>query len=315
MPSVSQALADIDASATAPSGEPRSAQHGSTTLIDLPEARVAELEKEVDALRRKLHRLERAEHDRIAQLADIRDELHQASRVQRNLQAPTPAIRGGDLFTLHRPVGIVSGDLIEVTRLDDRRVGIALADACGHGVPAGMLGTFVRLLLRDIGENDSARHAHPDAVLRRINEALLATQMDDGQFITALYAVYDEEKRTLRWARGGAPYPILIPRGQPARIVSSPGPLLGAIEDARFDIMEIALQEGDTVMFHTDGLEALLFDNPCGEIDHHLQRTPWLRNLGRVPITEQLAALQGAWIAARESGRPLDDLTVVALLT
>jgi hypothetical protein len=250
---------------------------------------------------------------RQARIRRIDDQLRLAASLQRNLRTPAPTVEGLDIHTVYRPADVISGDAYDVARLDETHVAVTVADATGHGLPAGLLSTFVRRSLR--GKEflrDGYRLLEPDEVLARANADILETRLQECQFVTATYAVYDEATRIIRWARGGAPYPILVPFGGPPMQVTSRGPLLGAIPGARFEVVEHRLDPGDTILFHTDGLDAMLLgarrDLGCCDLD----RTDWYGGLGTRSIDVQLAALDRVE-AASELDADRDDLTVIAL--
>lgn len=244
----------------------------------------------------------------------IDDQLRLAASLQRNLQAPLPTVDGLDVHAFYRPADIISGDAYGVHRLDETHVAVTVADATGHGLPAGLLSTFVKRSLRGKELTSTGyRLLEPDEVLVRANADILETQLQECQFVTALYAVYDESTRTIRWARGGAPYPILVRRGDRPRQIISNGPLLGAMTRARFEIVEHQLDPGDTLIFHTDGLDAFLLSrhHDLGCCDLH--RTDWFETLGEEPINAHLEQLEAGLTGSSGAGWNEDDITIVAL--
>ncbi|MEK7731506.1 MAG: PP2C family protein-serine/threonine phosphatase, partial [Planctomycetota bacterium] len=192
--------------------------------------------------------------------------------------------------------------------------GFALADATGHGLPGGVLATFVSRTLRGgVGQNGLKRSLSPDEVLSRINHDLLDAGFSDCPFVTALYAIYHEPTRTLTWTRGGAPYPILVHRGEIPRQIMSQGPLIGAVANAEFETVSLTLEPGDTVVFHTDGLEALVGDRRTQRGWSDLSNSEWFRRLGEQPLDRQIEDLEARLDSIDESDWRVDDVTVIAL--
>jgi len=267
------------------------------------------------AMRVELELLRRREAVYRATLDHLQGELHRAREVQRQLLPSTlPPVAGLDVHVLYHPADVVGGDLYDVTRLDETRVSISLADATGHGLSAGMISALVKGSLRGRRRTETGfRFLEPDAVLARADRDLFDHALAECHFVTALYAVYDEPSRTLRWARGGAPYPILVRRGQQPRRILSAGPIVGACPDSRFEVVELPLEPGDIVVFYTDGLEALLTDRNnrlgCGE----LERTAWFESLGHRSPAEQLEGLETLLTNIEPEDWRVDDVTVVAL--
>ncbi len=249
-----------------------------------------------------------------ARLKRLDDQLRLAGALQRSLQRPPPALRDAEVRAFYSPADIVSGDSYDVVRLDESHVAMAVADATGHELAAGLLSTFVKRSLQ--GRRPwagGARMLEPDEVLTHANRDILETQLEECQFVTAIYAIYNEQTNVIRWARAGAPYPILVPHNRPPRPLISEGPLLGVLHDARFEVAERKLEPGDTLVFHTDGLE-LLFG---GRDDHlepqHLHRAAWFRELCHKPIRSQLDRLQRLADATEGEGAERDDVTVLTL--
>lgn len=265
------------------------------------------LQLEVDLLR----------HREAAQRADIRrldDELRLAASLQCDLHASLPAAKDVDIHVLYRPADVISGDTYDVTRLDESHIAITVADATGHGLPAGLLSVFVkRSLCGKELTGDGYRLLDPDEVLARANADILGTELQECQFVTALYAVYDETTRILTWARAGAPYPILVRAGEPPQHLFSDGPLLGVLPHAPFEMVELRLKPGDTVLFHTDGLETLLTAQGRGMGHRRLDQTEWFQTLGDDPVAAHFHQAEGVLDAGEQPEHTRDDVTAVAL--
>ncbi|MCH7870885.1 MAG: serine/threonine-protein phosphatase [Planctomycetes bacterium] len=266
------------------------------------------------------------------------DELRSASMLQRSLRPMPTTVRGASVRTIYEPADTLSGDICDVTRVDESQVCITLADVTGHGLTSAILSAHVRRSLRgDRDVTDSNGRLCPSQVLRRANRELLESPPQDCQFVTTIVAVFDEDTRMLRWARGGAPYPILLRPGlaseEPARraarptwraeLLESVGPLLGVVPEAQFETAEVQLEPGDIVVFHTDGLDACLRESPDAFFSRLLQSPSGVSD----PLDKLIARIE-ARIAAHKrtdtvglpNGRTClpgesthDDVSVVAL--
>ena len=272
-----------------------------------PLATIHELRTEVEVLRRReaIHR---------ATLGDLHDQLRLASSLQQNLQSTVPEVRGLTVQTLYHPAGTVSGDMYRLARLDRCRVAISVTDATGHDLAAALLSVFAKRSLH--GKEHAARGyriLEPDEVLARANTDILEADLEECHFVTATYAIYDERTRRLRWARGGAPHPILHRPGQAPQAMISEGPLLCGLENPTFEVVETQLDPGDTVIFHTDGLEEFLTDRHNGHTRAANAVADRFADLNEHPFTEVLDRLDRDLSDAdhRHAGR--DDVTVVAL--
>jgi len=246
-------------------------------------------------------------------LAELETQLRSAGELQRNLQSLLPSIRGAEVSILQRPAGLVGGDVCEIFRVDAGRVGIAVADASGHDLAAGMLAMFVSRLIRSLGSEADGDVRDPAGVLGKVNGELCRSQLEECHFVTAFYGVFDEGTRVLRWSRAGAPHPLLIGSDGDARPLYGRGSLLGAIEEADFEVVETRLRPGETLLVFTDGLA-----DSCGEPNisamdcaggSALKRG---RRFGR-SVEERFAGWERRLAASDAQGSERDDVTVMAL--
>ena len=129
----------------------------------------------------------------------IERELQVAHQIERTLlPKQTPQVDGFSFGALYRAAKEVGGDYYDFLWLDKHKLGIAVADVCGKGVPAAMLMSMARSMLKSIAGNFSS----PAAVLKELNR-LLHGDLKDGMFITIFYTVLDVSKKTLTYASAG----------------------------------------------------------------------------------------------------------------
>lgn len=266
-------------------------------LVSRMQARITELESQ----RRTLVE----DHRHLA------EQLELAARIQADLQPKPVAFPGLEVISLSRPLDRVSGDLHDFVRYEDDYLGISLADVSGHGMPASLLTALLRRAFR--GENRCCSKPRPRApkdVLGCVNAEMLSVDLTDCQFVTGLHAVYDRAHRTLSFARGGAPYPILLRRNQSPRQLITNGPLLGALPDARFDSHQIELAPGDAILFYTDGVEALL---ACGAAHNGIAETRWFEELSADTLADAIADIEHRLDTTHRADWAADDVTVIAV--
>jgi len=268
--------------------------------------------EELDQLRAELATLRR-NHDVLkSKFSDLSEEVRSAGNLQREmLDRPLPTIRGATAHAVQRPAGPVSGDLCQVFRLDSHRIGILLADATGHGVPAALLTTYAKAFL--CSPKSNAPGASPSARLEHLNEAIAAFDLTDCQFMTAVYAVFDERTRLLRWARGGAPYPLLFRANGTTAELQGSGPILGIGAEAGFEDCEVQLDPGDVLMLYTDGLDFLSATQARRPRVMAPATTSWSESLagaGKPAVLDQLTAMIAE---AATNGLLEDDISIVTL--
>jgi sigma-B regulation protein RsbU (phosphoserine phosphatase) len=191
-------------------------------------------------------------------------QLRLAGQVQRQfLPEALPVFGRVTCDVLFRPVDYVSGDIYDVHRLDEDHVGIALADASGHGIPAALLTVYIKRALRGKEiEHGRYRILAPDEVLTRLNEDLVDAQLTECPFVAAVYAVLNTRTLELSLARGGAPFPLLRTADGEVHAIESPGGVVGVAPGESFVARQVQLEPGDSVLIYTDGIERLLAPQP-----------------------------------------------------
>lgn len=259
--------------------------------------------------------LEQKSRELAAGYEHLDEQIRLATQVQRDLlPGPRFAAHGAEVQALYRPADRVSGDIYDVVRLDETHVAISIADATGHGVPAALLTVFIKRSFK--GKeifNGSYRIVPPDEILLRLNRDILDAHLSRCRFVTALHAVYDESRRRLHYARGGMPYPIVIPAAGPARPLPGGGGLIGVFETNHFESIEVTLNAGDRVLFFTDGLSALIHGRDCKNCSPDIIRTDWFSESARLPADELFAGIDQLLQDTPPDDWPEDDITVIAL--
>lgn len=246
----------------------------------------------------------------------LREQLQLAASIQQDL-LPDQHTATSDHLTVravYRPAGTVSGDVYDLSPLDDRHIALALLDATGHGMAAALLSAYVQHALIAQEIQDAANQIpQPDQVLARLNEKLLKADFTNCQFITGIFATYDQLTGRLAFARGAAPYPILLAKNRPPRLLKTAGPLIGAFPDQHFEPADITLQKADAVLFYTDGLDALLTHEGGRRIADDITQTTWFRSLRTSRLDAHLEAVEARLDFTPPDAWPCDDMTIVAI--
>ena len=222
-----------------------------------------------------------------------------ASQVQRDLMPKMLPQMGPFTFsTLFRPVDFVSGDIFDVQRLDDVHIGIALADAAGHGIPAALLTVFIKRALRGQAARERRTAVlEPDEVLRQLNTEILDANIAECRFVAVTYALLNTATREMSIARAGMPYPILRRADGEMALLQPAGGVVGVVPDGEFAVETLTLTPGDAVLFYSDGLETLLAPQ--------VSPTALAQTFDRVAKTvrESSALADGATVVERADGR------------
>ncbi len=239
--------------------------------------------------------------ERDQQLGEIQKELEVARSIQLSiLPGAFPESADFRVAARYVPMTAVAGDLYDFLMTDARRAGLLIADVSGHGVPAALIASMVKMAATSQREQS----AHPARLLAGMNAALCGNTQ--GQFVTAAYVHLDAQKRELRYAAAGHPAMLLLRDGRVVEIAEN-GLLLAATEDATYTERSMTLERGDRLLLYTDGL--LEAKNGDGRLFGDESLAAALRStaaLAPVDAVERIIAEVQRWAATQE-----DDLTAL----
>ena len=267
---------------------------------------------ELDSLRAELNMLRRRDETLNFYMHRLDEELRLAARLQQDfLPKFLPQVGPVHFHTLFRPAGYVSGDLYDIMRLDERRIGFYIADAVGHGMPAALLTMFIKhaLITKEIAGN-TYRLLCPSESLARLNMELIGQNLSQAAFATALYGIIDVQTLEVTISRAGHPAPLILRAGGALESIDCDGPLLGIFPDERFAACSARLSPGDRLLLYTDGIEVAFCDEQV--VDSQRWRDELLARRD-LPSEDLLAAFANRIDNEAGSLAPKDDLTVIVL--
>src|SRR6059058_890036 len=186
-------------------------------------------------------------------------DLEIARDIQRILlPSEAPAINGFQISGINVPARQVSGDYFDYIQVDDERLGVAIADVSGKGVPASLIMAICRSVLRA----EAARNPSPADVLRKVNRQLYPDIKED-MFISMAYLILDHQRDGVTLARAGHDAPLLYKRqSQTVTPIKSPGMVVGIDSGNVFDRLTadfaVPLERDDCLVLYTDGVTEAL---------------------------------------------------------
>ena len=168
---------------------------------------------------------------------------------QKLLPQKSPDLPGYDIAGLLRSSMTISGDFYDFIPLTDNRLGIAIADVRGKGIPAALLMVMIRTALRLVCREESS----PSAALKRINDLLFA-DTDPDLFATMIYGILDTESMTFTYSNAGHCYPLYL-KNECGTITTlrAGGMILGGFDFATFKSETVQFAPGDGMLLYTDG--------------------------------------------------------------
>ncbi len=183
-------------------------------------------------------------------LVAIDRELAIARQIQAAiLPRDMPRLSGLTVAARYQPMTAVAGDFYDFLEIDDQRLGVLVADVSGHGVPAALIASMVKVAVA--AQKDRAEH--PAAVLAGMNETLCGRL--GGQYVTAAYLFLDRRAGLMRYGAAGHPPMLRVgTRAPEVREVEQNGLALGWLDVAHYEELEQPLDGGDRLLLYTDGL-------------------------------------------------------------
>ena len=241
-------------------------------------------------------------------LVALQNELDVATKIQQSILPDSfPRAEGCEVFGCMEAARNVGGDFFDVIRLEEGRLGLAVADVSDKGVPAALFMMSSRTLLKGaaVGVGD------PGPVLSEVNDLLNETN-DASMFVTVFYGVYDPATRVLTFSNGGHNPPLVVHAdGSSEELELTGGIALGAIPAFDFGQASVQLRPGDLVVFFTDGVtEAINVE----EEEFGLEALQALFEDGEPPSAREAAEMILRAVRDFAGAAPqFDDLTCMTL--
>jgi phosphoserine phosphatase RsbU/P len=186
----------------------------------------------------------------------LEHDLDMARDVQLRLLPPTPARKPhAEFATRFLPARTIGGDLYDFLPYDDNCIGIAMGDVSGKAAPAALYAALISGIMRAA----TSQMLSPADMLKQLNDSLQERKMD-AQYVTMLFAVWNDEKQTLQIANAGAVQPLFCRAGQ-VETVEAEGFPLGMFKDVSYEEFTLSTRPGDAVVFFSDGIVDAVNEN------------------------------------------------------
>lgn len=186
--------------------------------------------------------------DRDARLTAVQKELEVAEQIQRSiLPVAFPETTDFRVAARYLPMRTVAGDFYDFLSTNDREASLLIADVSGHGVPAALIASMVKLA----AASQRGNIADPAAFLAGMNSVLCGNTQ--SQFVTAAYVHLNAEAAEIRYAAAAHPPALLMRGGKVSELIEN-GLMLGVFDSASYGMVVHPLLPGDRLLLYTDGV-------------------------------------------------------------
>jgi serine phosphatase RsbU (regulator of sigma subunit) len=228
-------------------------------VVDPDSGRIVGLVTARDMLARRNEYLNRLIEERTGDLREAYERLQKrdrelqmhlalAGRLQARLLPSAPPDWPEIAWGMHyAPLDPLGGDYYDFAQPDERHLGVLIADASGHSIPAAM----VAIMAHAAFAQWSPRAQRPAAVLAAMNRNLHG--LTDDRFVTAFYGIFDRASLAFTYANAGHPQPLHLDRQGRCRPLEASGLMLGVLPDVEYHEHSVRLQPGDRLCLFTDG--------------------------------------------------------------
>ncbi|HEV7920661.1 MAG TPA: SpoIIE family protein phosphatase [Thermoanaerobaculia bacterium] len=243
----------------------------------------------------------------VAEKERLQSEIAIAASIQRNLLPKEgPQFRGVSFSAHFEPTTSIGGDYYDVFNLDKSRLAVAIGDVSGHGLSTGLVMAMVKAAITTLVEEG----AEETSLFHRLNE-LVFRSTERRAFMTLAFTIFDLERGLIRHTNAGHLYPYLLRKDAQPMSIESPSFPLGVRHEITTRTVELDLQEGDTMVYLSDGIveaqneegDPLGFDQLEALLAEQVDRSP--------------SAIRDSILTtvARHSGsRPADDDRTIMIL-
>jgi sigma-B regulation protein RsbU (phosphoserine phosphatase) len=194
-----------------------------------------------------------------AQEQQLERDISMAREVQLRLLPQTaPEMPNAEMAVRFLPARSIGGDLYDFVDYGPGRTAIVLGDVSGKAAPAALFAALVSGIMRSAAQHQP----EPTRMLTQLNDALQERKLE-SQYVVMLFALWNDESRTLQVAYSGAVQPIFCRQGQ-STIVGAEGFPLGLFPNVTYEETKVATEPGDAIVFVSDGI--LDAENAQGEM-------------------------------------------------
>lgn len=236
----------------------------------------------------------------------LEEELSLAAEIQRRLLPEVPPqLDESELLGALKTSMEVGGDFYDFLTLPSGKIGIAVADVSGKGIPAAMLMTTLQASFRA----EAAIEKSPAEILSFLNKSLYE-RSDQSKFATFFYASYEDTTKILHYANAGSYPPLILSRDGRISRLQRGGAIIGISEDSSYHEGMVKLKPADLVAIFTDGI--IDQESREGEPFTEANLVHFLRDNAHLSLTDIVEKLFATLLAFGHN-KLKDDMTIVLI--
>jgi len=247
--------------------------------------------------------LEQSERER----ERVEQELLVARRIQHaSLPKEVPKLERWQIASYYQPAREVGGDFYDFQLLSEGKLGLAVGDATGKGVPAALVMSTTCGMLRLAAQSYSSS---PGEILQRVNQVLFPN-IPPNMFVTCFYTILDPKSGTLTYANAGHDLPYVDHGTGEAEELRARGMPLGLMPGMSYEEKEVVLDAGESALFYSDGLVEA--HDPHGEMFGFPRLRELVAEHGEEESLEE-TLLEELYSFTGEEWEQEDDITLLTL--
>jgi len=241
--------------------------------------------------------------------ARIAEQMRLGGVIQRRMiPEKAPCVCGLDIAAIYQPCFQIGGDLYDFIQLDEHTISVSIADVIGKGIPAAIMMSMFRGVIRAYADGGYERHSFDD-IVGKLNR-VACRECRDGEFITLFTANVDVEAMKITYCNCGHEPGLLIRNGQ-ITALDTGGLVLGIMEEAKHEVETVELEDGDTVLLYTDGLiDAMNFDNELWGKERMLEAVKGCLDCSADCMIRNTLGYRRRFVGL---ARQIDDTSIVAI--
>ncbi len=212
------------------------------------------LMRELNLMKHRIASRENSLKNALVKLNDahlqIQSELEMAEKIQNAIiPAKFPLSETLQISGSYQPMGKVGGDFYDVFMIDEKKLGIIMADVCGHGLPAALITMTIKIAF----SNSSLQCKNSAEIVSKVNQELFSI-IGNMEYFTAFFGILDIETGYIEYTNAGHPDTFIIREDNTVDMLKTNSPIIGFLDKLEYKNNSSYMKKGDKLVLFTDGI-------------------------------------------------------------